>query len=166
MSLSLTIGTGQTSESTLDRTPAYPAVGDWIHSKDDPGESILVYAAGDLTQPNSIRHAVSSVADVFKGTGVAPIAGQRTEGLSILTQVIETWKVSGDGITPYYLPVSAHYVLKIPVDGLVTGTVAAALLDRLIGASARSGADAVDVGLSQLLHGVTHLEAVNIEFSP
>jgi len=83
MALSLATGTGQASNCAA-QTPLYPTTASYVVDKDEPGESTLKNVVGTIDQPNVIRFAVSSVTDLFKGTGVLPISGQSTEGLSIL----------------------------------------------------------------------------------
>lgn len=159
MAITLATGTAQ-ALATPTHQPLAPNVGSFKYSKDDPGESILMNVAGALDQPNSIRYGVTRIADVFKGSPAAPVAGQRVDGNSFLVQLAETWKVydgADTSVQPYYLPVSAHMVLKLPVDALVTGALVETLLLRLLGAIQRNATDDLDVALTPLLHGITNL---------
>lgn len=158
MSLSSASGTGQTLSGTPGTTIPAPAVSIWSVIQDEPGETIYKNISGGLDQPNKIRLGFSSIADVFKGTEATPVAGQRTNGYSILVQVTEVWKVTESTTgAVYYLPVSAHSVYKLPSDVMVTSAGFAGLSGRLMGATLRSASENQTVGLGKLLQGVTRL---------
>lgn len=156
MAITVETGTGQTSSGTA-LTPLAPAPGGYGFTVDDPGQSVAKNVINALDQPNTLRVSVSNVADVFKGSDAAAVAGQRTDGLSALVQITETWKVT-DTVTGavYYLPISAHFVLKVPIDANITGAALEALVARLVGAVDR-GTVTMDDVLDQIIHGVTHL---------
>lgn len=156
MSITVETGTGQTSSGTA-LTPLAPAPGSYGFTVDDPGQAVMKNVVNGLDQPNTIRYSLATVADVFKGSDVSAAAGQRADGLSILAQITESWKVT-DSVTgeAYYLPVSAHMVLKVPVDANVTGALLAALVARLAGALDRGTTDMAEV-LTSLSHGVVRL---------
>lgn len=159
MAITLATGTAQ-ALAMPTHTPLAPNVGSFSYSKDDPGESILTNIATALDQPNTIRYSVSSVADVFKNAPIAPLGDQRRDGSSLLVQLQEAWKVydgADTSVQPYYLPVSAHFVLKIPTDALITGAVVQDLLLRLLGACGRAAAMDLDDSINPLLHGITNL---------
>jgi hypothetical protein len=137
-----------------------PASTEIIYVKDDPGESIV--ARTGLTLDQSMRHriAVANVADVIKGSDVNPISGQRVDGLSILAQLTETWKVydSADAqVAPYYLPVSCHCVWKFPVDALVTAAALKGLTARLMYGMSRDASEDIGDALGTLVTGATRL---------
>lgn len=129
--------------------------------KDDPGECQLANVAGTLDQPNTIRYSVQPIADIFNAAPIDPDADQRRDGHSYLIQVNETWKkydAADTSVTPVYFPASAHMVLKLPVDALVTADVAKLLVRRLLGALTMSATDSIEDGLGPLLVGVTHVD--------
>lgn len=156
MAVTLATGTAQGSNCAT-QTPLYPTTGSYAFSKDDPGESIYTNIAGALDQPNSIRTGAKVVPDIFKGVPLIPAAGQRTDGLSLVVQVRETWKLddAADTVAPLYVPASAHMVLQIPTDALVTPTVVGALMLRLFGAPFRNGTDTIAQAITSLVHGIT-----------
>jgi len=157
MSTSLATGTGQTlSVTTL--TPVAPAVGLWTPQVLEAGNTVIKNTNGALDQPNTIRYSISPVADMFKNADCRAMPDQRTDGINLLVQVNEVWKVT-ESLTGeyYYLPVSAHCVLKLPADVAVTATQVAALATRLAGATYRGASEAATVGWGVLLHGVTRL---------
>lgn len=161
MAIALVTGTGLTT-SVPTQTPLMPAAGTFRLRSTSPTESVFVNTSGALDQPNQVRHAVQSVADVFKNTGVVPDSGQRITGMSILSQVTEVWKVEDAANTafdPYYLPVSAHFVLKIPDDALITSSVLEAFTRRMLGTIWGNAAHTLAQALDPLLRGVTLLRS-------
>lgn len=152
----LETGSGQDNPGTA-LTPLAPVAGSYGYTVDDPGQAVMKNITNALDQPNTIRCSVSTVADVFKGTEVAPTANQRTDGLSILVQVTESWKVTDMATTAVIqLPVSAHMVIKIPVDANITGSHLEGLVLRMIGALDRGEFTVAD-SLTSLSHGVVRL---------
>jgi len=158
MSISVDLGTGQGVSSGTTVTPLAPTPGSYGFSVDDPGNTVMKNVVGGLDQPNAIRYSVTPVADVFKQSDLTAAAGQRTDGVSVLVQVTESWKVT-DSVTGevIYLPVSAHCVLKVPLNAEVTGARAAALMARLLGALDRDDSGGIDDSLDSIMHGVTRL---------
>lgn len=156
MALSLATGSAQGSNCAT-QTPLYPTTGSYLVSKDEPGETIYTNVVGAIDQVNSIRIAANTVANVFKGVPLEPAAGQRTDGLSALVQVRETWKIddAADTLAPLYFPASAHMVLTVPTDALVTPAVLSSLILRLFGAPFRNGTDSLATAITSLLHGIT-----------
>lgn len=157
MALTLTTGSAQTVVGA-SLTPFFQPAASYIVSKDVTGETQYVNTAAALDQPNSVRMAVSSVADIFKGVpGLNPLAGQSRAGISILAQLMETFKVddAADGLAPYYLPFSAHLVIKSPLDSLITSTVIADAVRRLLGTFLRTNAETLADGINYPLHFVT-----------
>lgn len=159
MAIVLATGTQQTVSATA-LNPLAPVVASYLAQKDDPGETIYSNIVTALDQPNKLRFSVSPVADVFKNAEATALAGQRVDGLNILCQVTEVWKVydgADNSVIPYYLPVSAHQVLKIPIDANVTDAAVAALMARLTGATLHGTVLTLTGGIGPLMHGVTRL---------
>lgn len=156
MALTLATGTAQTTVGA-SLTPLFLPSASYPVSRDVAGETILQNTATTLDQPNSVRFAVSSIADIFKSASIEPVSGQSIAGLSMLCQLNEIWKVddAADALAPIYYPVSAHMVVKLPMDALVTSTVAADLVRRLIGAVLRDNSQTLATGWNNLIHGIT-----------
>lgn len=156
MALSLATGSAQGSNCAT-QTPLYPTTGSYAFAQDDPGEAIYANVAGALDQPNKILFKASAIPDMFKSVPLTPAVGQRVDGLSLLVQVQETWKIddAADAVAPIYFPVSAHTVLRIPTDALVTPAVVASMLLRLWGAPFRNGTDTLATAITSLVHGIT-----------
>ena len=156
MSISVLTGSSQTTAGSAV-TPLAPAAGSYGVAIDDPGQTVLVAVDGDLDTPNRIRYAVTNVADVFKGSDASPKSGQRVDGLSVLCQVTETWKVTeSETGSSYYLPMSAHLVIKLPIDANISSTDLAGLVARLVGTLDR-GEKGIADNIASLTRGVTHL---------
>lgn len=156
MALSLVTGTLQTN-SGATTTPKGPAASSYAFAKDDPGEAILRCIAGNLDQPSTIRYGWTKVNDVFRNAAIDADPEQRRDGFQTLMQVNEVWKVydSGDSsVTPYYLPVSGHLVLKLPVDALVDMSAVVAFATRVIGSCHRGTTQSWSDALTPLVNGV------------
>lgn len=159
MAIVVAQGTGQ-ALTVPTRTPVAPTAGTFAYSKDTPGAAVYSNILNGLDQPKTIRYGITEVPNVFLNTPVDPIAGQDTRGAHYLIQINEVWKIYDDAnpsVVPYYLPISAHMVLKLPWDPQVTAARVAPLIDRLIGAVCRNGTDALDVALNPFLHGIVRL---------
>lgn len=165
MAITLATGTQAAIVSGVEGLfPHIPNTGAFAYSKDDPGESILTNVLAPLDQPNSLRFSSTEVADIFKNSPTAPAAGQSTRGLHLLTQVNEVWKctdsVSGETWT---LPVSAHLVLKLPIDAEVTAARCVDLLRRLMGAlwgtkdASAASMNEYAEAIAPVLRGITRL---------
>lgn len=160
MAIALSTGSGSTTNVTAAQTLLMPTVGSFKLLSNSPNEAVYVNVAGALDQPNKVRHAVQTVPDMFKGLDIEPDAGQRTDGLSILSQIIETWKVedaANTAFNPYYLPVSAHMVIKLPIDALITSNVLGSLFLRLAGSIWGAPGQTLAQAWDPLLRGATLL---------
>lgn len=160
MALSLVTGTGQTNAGATT-TPQGPSAGNYAFLRDDPGEAILKHIAGSLDQPSTIRYGYQTIKDVFQNAPISADPEQRRDGLQLLMQVNEVWKIydSGDAtVEPYYLPATGHLVLKLPVDALVTPSVVVALAARVIGACHRGTTQSWTNAITPLLNGITAIE--------
>lgn len=156
MALSLSTGSAQTSVgATL--TPLYRPAASYVCSRDVPGESIFANSAAALDQPNTVRFAVNTVADMFKGSDLNVVENQVKSGLSMLAQVTEVWKVddAADALASLYYPASAHMVIRVPNDALVTSTVVADFVRRLLGTVLLDSDDTLAQGWNNLLHQIT-----------
>lgn len=119
---------------------------------------MLGNTSAPIDQPNTIRYGWQTVNDVFKGSPIQADPEQRRDGFQVLAQVNEVWKVhdSGDAsVQPYYLPVSGHLVLRLPVDALLTPTNATTFLTRVIGACHRGTTQSLENAITPLVMGVT-----------
>lgn len=98
-------------------------------------EATIVNISSPLDQPESIRFAVSEVADVYAGAGLSSeqIIGSKA-GTRLLAQLNMTAKVTDEsGMIVSYLPLSAHLVIKVPKSAYVTNDLIDTVKNRLIG---------------------------------
>lgn len=156
MALALTTGSFQTVSGPT-RVPYTPAAASIGYSVDEPGKVTLTNVSANILQPNTIRLETTTVSDVFSKSPAVAATGQRKDGVSILVEVNEVWKVedaANTAVIPYYLPVKAHMVLRLPNDTFVTEAAVAALIQRLEGAFQRSAAQTLAEGIANPLHGV------------
>lgn len=161
MAITVSQGTNVTA-STVALAQAFPTIGSYAYSQDVPGQSIFTNIANAVDQPNFIRTSVTEVADVFKKSSAVPVPGQSTAGVSVLNQLIETWKVADDGggtFPPkaWYLPVNAYMVISMPIDVNITDAMMTALVARLAGASCRTAADTVGAQIRKIQRGLSRL---------
>lgn len=156
MALALTTGSFQTVSGPT-RVPLTPAAASIGYSVDEPGKVVLTNVSASLLQPNSIRMEVTDVANIFTRSQATPLPGQRVDGVSILVEVNEVWCVADAGntaVAPYYMPVKAHMVLRLPNDALVDSDAVASLVQRLEGAFQRSAAQTLAEGVNNPMHKV------------
>jgi len=128
---------------------------DFKVKKDSPEEVILTNLTCPVIYPEKIRFSVSDVNNVYTGSSIEPSLFAPTKrGISVLCQVVETWKVT-DTVDPSYevaLPVSAHLVLKVPNNEMVTPAAVQTLIGRLISGLFETG-KTDSTRLSALLRG-------------
>lgn len=156
MALALTTGSFQTVSGPT-RVPLTPAAASVGYSIDEPGKAVLTNVDASLVQPNSIRLEVADVTNIFSRSSITPLSGQRTDGVSILVEVNEVWCVADaadTSVTPYYMPVKAHMVLRLPNDTFCDDDAVASLIQRLEGALQRSAVQTLAEGVNYPLHRV------------
>jgi len=156
MAITVTTGSAQTTSGPT-RVPYVTLPADYVLSKDTAGEALYTNIGAPVTQPNSLRLAVSNIADVYTKAGVPTIAGQRTSGKQILVQINEVWKVTDAAVAtfvPYYLPIQAHMVLRLPDDDQITSSLVATLIQRLEGALQHAAGTTLADGVNTALHGI------------
>lgn len=156
MALALTTGSFQTVSGPT-RVPLTPAAASVGYSIDEPGKVVLTNVSASLLQPNNIRMEVADVANIFSKSPATALPGQRVDGVSILVEVNEVWCVAdaaNTAVIPYYMPVKAHMVLRLPNDPFCDSTAVAALVQRLEGAMQRSAAQTLAEGVNNPLHKV------------
>lgn len=147
--------------ATTPHTGAWPVAvvpfsSDYRIKASSDGEVVWTNIKSPLDRPETIRQAYSLVNDVYKGTDIAVgVRAASSKGVSILSQVTETWSVTDSTITDYRvdLPVSAHLVIKVPASGDLASVNILALVQKLVG-SLYSETIAMDTAkLDALLRG-------------
>jgi hypothetical protein len=136
-----------------------PAVGSLGQTSDVPGEAVYRNVTGTLDQPNTLRFGYSVIKDIYQNSPIDAAAGQRRDGISLLTQLNEVWVVddAADSAAALYLPASAHMIVKLPIDALVTSGVVGAFIRRLHGAYFTAADSTSAEAIAPLLVGVTSI---------
>lgn len=147
--------------SSLDLFPI--SLADYRVLSDKAGETILTNICGSMAQPNTLRYAVSPIADMFKSVnGVfKPVPGQDTSGLSILLQLTESWIMDdndADGVAGSHCPVSGHMVLRFPNNVQMTAYRAIEFIGRLAGMLTFGATTGLKFNyeIGSLMHSVTN----------
>lgn len=146
---------GYTDKVTTTKNLALPDLSyatDYALIRDDASEVVISNTTSPLDQPETIRFALSSVADVYQGTGIEPSFRSVTKrGESLLVQINDILRVTdAEGQILYDLPISSHIVVKLPLNEYVTADVALQVVKRNISALFDTGL-VTSARLNQLL---------------
>jgi hypothetical protein len=96
---------------------------DFTKEVNTPGEGIITNVTSPLIAPERMRFAVTPIADIYKGTGIDPtLAAPSKRGLTVLVQLQDTWTVTDSADATYRvdLPVTGHFVLRVPQNEMIT----------------------------------------------
>lgn len=108
---------------------------DFRVTKDDPSEAIIANLTSPLDQPERLRFAHNNVADVYRNTGIDPtLYWPSRRGTQILCQLTDVYSVT-DAEAPSYmalLPLSAHLVIKVPNNDLISPQIVENLFERML----------------------------------
>lgn len=115
-------------------------------TSDKAGDVALTCVKTPLGADSEIILKSSTIPNVYKGAGSkipATMRGLNNTGVKVLLQTNETWTVSdsADATFGYSLPVSAHLVLSIPNDSMITEDLVINLVDRTVGLLYEKGDD-------------------------
>lgn len=98
-------------------------------------EMVMTNLTSPIAKPESVRIAVTDVANVYSGTDLEPsVFAPSKKGMSILVQLTNVLTVT-DSANPDYiadLPISAHLVLKVPNNENLTASMLQENLGRLL----------------------------------
>lgn len=122
-------------------------------------EIILTNTTSPLDQPETIRFAIQNVGNVYAGTPVAVESQSVTKrGVQLLIQLNDILRVTPDEeattcgcFAPYDLPISAHIVLRVPLNSNVSADVALQVLKRNV--AALFDGDVTSARLNSMLRG-------------
>lgn len=113
------------------------------------GELVLTNLTSPAAFPEKFRYGVSSVSNVYAGSGLEPSVYAPTKrGTSILCQLTQNYSVT-DTEDPTFLiglPISAHLVLKVPDYPLIQPAMLTTLVGRLVSGLFETG----DEGTSRM----------------
>jgi hypothetical protein len=109
----------------------------------NPGkEVVLTNITSPVDRPENIRLAYQEIANIYSGTGIEPsVLAPTKKGVSILAQVTEVLSILDDADASYRVdePASAHLVLKLAQNELITPAVVERLIGRLLSSLYDSG---------------------------
>lgn len=124
--------------------------------RDEPTEAIITNITSPLDQPERIRWAHQNVTDVYRNTGIDPTLYYGTrKGTQVLFQLTDVFSVT-DPDDPQYLallPISAHLVLKVPNNDLLSEEVLMTEISRLLGSLYETSAAGTAPRLRAVLRG-------------
>lgn len=107
---------------------------DFSVKSEQPGEVVLTNLTCPTDRPERFRFAISEVADIYRGSAIdVNLYTPTRRGVSVVAALTEVLNISDDVVATYQaaIPVSAHIVLKLPNNALITGTEVKALVGRL-----------------------------------
>lgn len=115
----------------------------------------LVNTTGPADRAETVRYAVSRINNVYSGTSVDPSAFSTSKrGASVLVQINDILSVTeSTSALRYDLPISAHLVVKTPLDEVITAEVLTHIVQRLIGATYEQSGKTVGERLAKLIRG-------------
>lgn len=98
------------------------------------GETVITNLTCPTDRPEKCRFAVSDVADIYRGSGIdANLYTPSRKGISLVVALNDVFNIT-DSVDATYqaaVPLSAHIVLKLPANSLITGTVVKDFVGRL-----------------------------------
>lgn len=128
---------------------------DFKIKSDKPDEVWLTNLTSPVIYPERYRISVSDVKNIYSGSSIEPSLHAPTRtGTSLLVQLTEIQKVTDTEDTSYEvaLPFSAHIVIKVPNNELVTPAVIETFVGRLISGLYETG-DTGTTRLAAMLRG-------------
>lgn len=122
-------------------------------------KSAMKFSAANKTSPadqlETVRVQAAEIADVYKGTSIDPSAyAASRKGISIVAQINDILRVSESTDVTYQvdLPISAHMVLKVPLNSNITADQVMAVAARCISLLFNSN-DVLSTRIANLLRG-------------
>jgi hypothetical protein len=137
-------------------TPANLNFGtDFVKTSYKPGEAIISNLTSPLDRVETVRFAVSPVANIYAGTKLDPSnQSQNKRGTNVLIQVRSCLGVTdSDTNEKIILPFEGHLVLRVPQHDAVTTDIVKAHVSRVLGGLYEDGDTFMGSRLSALLRG-------------
>lgn len=131
---------GTTDTSGVPKTPSLALVplnykADFRTNVEKPSEVVIGNLTSPLGQPEKFRFAYDEVKNIYANTGIEPTQMDPSKrGVSLLCQLNDTWAITDTEDTTFrvLLPVSAHLVLKVPCNDMITTEHMLALIGRCV----------------------------------
>lgn len=144
---------GVTTKSFTRSNLNYSA--DFVVTEDSANKIVAANKTSPVDQLETFRVQSAKIADVYKGTPISPSAfAPSREGISIVAQVNDVLRVT-ESTDPSYqvdLPISAHVVVKVPLNALVTADHVQSVIGRALSLFYNSN-DATTGRIGNLLRG-------------
>lgn len=127
--MAMTTSLGYTDSVTTQKTLSIPDLSyakDFAVTRDTPDEVVITNTTSPIDQPETIRFGYTTVADVYRNTGIDPsVAAVSKRGASIVIQLNDILRVSCGSETScspvqFDLPISTHIVVKVPINQYIT----------------------------------------------
>lgn len=115
---------------------------------------VLTNMTSPIDKPETFKVAATEIKDIYKGTSIdVALYSPTRKGVSVLCALNDVYTVTDSVTTESYdLPISGHFVLKVPADANITPAMVDAFLGRLISGLYESGS-ATTARLSAILRG-------------
>nr|6YFA_AA Chain AA, coat protein [Leviviridae sp.]6YFA_AB Chain AB, coat protein [Leviviridae sp.]6YFA_AC Chain AC, coat protein [Leviviridae sp.]6YFA_AD Chain AD, coat protein [Leviviridae sp.]6YFA_AE Chain AE, coat protein [Leviviridae sp.]6YFA_AF Chain AF, coat protein [Leviviridae sp.]6YFA_AG Chain AG, coat protein [Leviviridae sp.]6YFA_AH Chain AH, coat protein [Leviviridae sp.]6YFA_AI Chain AI, coat protein [Leviviridae sp.]6YFA_AJ Chain AJ, coat protein [Leviviridae sp.]6YFA_AK Chain AK, len=116
------------------KVPVYSK--DYRVTQDEPDEVVVANRQQPFGVKNTARYGIRQIADVYRNTTIdRAYQSPSKKGTSLVVQVTETWTVAStdDETYGYSLPFSAHVIVNVPQDALITEEILYDALKRLMG---------------------------------
>lgn len=157
-----TLGLNYTDSSPTGATkvtidiPSLNYGSDFRVMRDEPSEAVITNITSPLDQPERLRWAHQDVSDVYRNSGIDPTLYYATrKGTQVLVQLTDVFSVT-DSADPTYLallPISAHLVLRVPNNDLLSEDVLMTEVSRLIGGLYETSTGGTEPRLRGILRG-------------
>lgn len=150
--MAYTINRNYSDTPTGKAAPTITVVGlnfgaDFRIDSDKKGQTDIVNITSPLGCEETWRFASTSVKDIYAGTKAArDMRYPSSRGVALLCQVNDIWTaVNGDDPKDIVaLPVSAHLVVKVPANPLVSASDVKDLIGRMLGGLFETGSSGTD----------------------
>lgn len=124
--------------------------------QDEPNEVIITNLTSPIDQPERIRWACSEVKDIYRNSGIDPTLYYPTRrGTQILAQITDIFSITDNDVPDYLalLPISAHLVIRVPNNDLISEAVVTAETSRMIATLYETAGTTVLPRVRSLLRG-------------
>lgn len=128
---------------------------DFVKKPSGNGDLVLTNITSPPGCPEKFRYAYNEVSNIYAGSSVDPAYQAASKrGGNLLVQLTEVWTVGDDTDATYRkdFPVSAHIVLKYPLDAVVTAARVEDLIGRLLSGLYNTGKETT-VRMGALVRG-------------
>lgn len=151
------VDSGVSGVTTLSQNVSVLNFGkDYRVKSDEPNEAIITNITSPIDRPETFRFAVSTIADVYKSTGIEPAyRSANTKGLSLVVQlsdVLNYYDETIDDAKECYIPMQGHIVLKVPANEAITADMVKSFVSRLLAGLYSTGSTNSD-RLKSMLRG-------------